>query len=324
MSPLILALLAFISVAALGGALAPSIFGSGAKVEKRISSLKGNMREREREKRGLRNKENRRKAIQEVLEEHAKKNKKKRLTLKERIFQSGMTISKGAFIRNSVIGAVILFFILLMLEAPIWFALIMSISLSYVGAMWFLNFKKKKYQAKYLDELPNAVEAIVRGIKSGMPLNDSIKIVANDVKEPVRSEFARVVEQQAIGKGMAEAVKVLYDRVPLPEVNFLVVVIAVQEQSGGNLAEALQNLARVLRDRKKMKAKVKAMASEAKASASIIGSLPFVVAILVSIASPGYLNPLFESPAGHLWLAIGGIMLLMGGYIMHKMIQFDY
>ncbi len=324
MSPLLLALLAFISVGALGAALIPSVFGSSKKITKRIGAYSGNFGDKAARQNLQRTKESRRKAIQEVLDEHAKKNKKKRATLKEKIFQAGLTISKGKFIRNMVIVGIVIFFALIFLETPIWFASIMSVASAYVGSMWFLKFMRKKYQAKYLDELPNAVEAIVRGIKAGMPLNDSIKIVSQDVKEPVRSEFARVVEQQAIGKGMAESISVLYDRVPLPEVNFLVVVIAVQEQSGGNLAEALQNLARVLRDRKKMKSKVKALAAEAKASAGIIGSLPFIVAILVSIASPGYLDPLFNTPMGNLWLGIGGVMMLVGGYIMNKMIQFDY
>ncbi|MCF6343373.1 MAG: type II secretion system F family protein [Devosiaceae bacterium] len=324
MSSLILALLAFISVGALGAVFVPSIFGNAKRVDKRINAYTGNMQDKAKNKGLLRTKENRRKAIQSVLDDHAQKNKKKKLSLKEKIFQSGMSISKAAYIRNAIIANVIFFIVLFLIETPIWFAATMSVAMAYVGAMWFLGFKKKKYQAKYLAELPNAVEAIVRGIKAGMPLNDSIKVVAKDVKEPVRSEFARVVEQQAIGKGMADSILVLYDRVPVSEVNFLVVVIAVQEQAGGNLAEALQNLSRVLRDRKKMKAKVKAMASEAKASAGIIGSLPFIVAILVSIASPGYLTPLFATPMGNVWLGIAAGMLSMGGFIMNKMIQFDY
>ena len=184
--------------------------------------------------------------------------------------------------------------------------------------------KRKKYQDMFLDELPNAVEAIVRGVKTGLPLNDSIRVVSKDAKEPVRSEFGRVLDQQAFGMSMTEAVTVLLDRVPLPEVNFLVVVITVQQQAGGNLSEALGNLAKVLRNRKKMKQKIKAMSSEAKASAGIIGSLPFVVGILVSVVSPAYLVPLFTTPLGHIWLGVGVVMLAMGIFVMNRMIQFDY
>jgi tight adherence protein B len=110
----------------------------------------------------------------------------------------------------------------------------------------------------------------------------------------------------------------------LPEVNFFVVVITVQQQAGGNLSEALGNLAKVLRNRKKMKQKIKAMSSEAKASAGIIGSLPFVVAILVSITTPTYLLPLVSSTLGHIWFGIGIFMLSMGMFVMSRMVKFEY
>ncbi len=123
---------------------------------------------------------------------------------------------------------------------------------------------------------------------------------------------------------MTDAVQVLLDRVPLPEVNFFVVVITVQQQAGGNLSEALGNLARVLRNRKKMKQKVKAMSSEAKASAGIIGSLPFLMAGLVSIVTPSYLLPLVSSPIGYFWLGVATLMMATGIFVMNRMIQFDF
>ena len=123
---------------------------------------------------------------------------------------------------------------------------------------------------------------------------------------------------------MPEAVAILFERMPLPEVNFFVVVITVQQQAGGNLSEALGNLSRVLRNRKKMKQKIKAMSSEAKASAGIIGSLPFLVAILVTLTTPGYLLPLIQTPIGKIWLGIAVVMMGTGIFIMNKMIQFDF
>jgi tight adherence protein B len=160
-------------------------------------------------------------------------------------------------------------------------------------------------------------------VKTGLPLNDTVRLVAKDAKEPVRSEFGRILDQQAFGFSMQEAIQVLLERVPLPEVNFFVVVITVQQQAGGNLSEALSNLARVLRNRKKMKAKVKAMSSEAKASAGIIGALPIVVAVLISVVSPSYLLPLFTTPVGNVCLAIGVLMLAAGVFVMHRMVQFE-
>jgi tight adherence protein B len=164
----------------------------------------------------------------------------------------------------------------------------------------------------------------VRGVKSGLPLNDSIRLVAKEAKEPVKSEFQRVLDQQSVGKSMAEAVPILFERVPVPEVYFFIVVITVQQQAGGNLSEALGNLARVLRSRKAMKLKIKAMSSEAKASAGIIGSLPFIVAILVSLTSPTYLLPLVTTTTGELWLGIAAVMLTLGVLVMRKMVAFDF
>ena len=155
------------------------------------------------------------------------------------------------------------------------FHLVFGAAAGYLLPRLYLGFRRGRHQAAYLNELPNAVEAIVRGVKSGLPLNDSMRLVAKEAKEPIKTEFQRVLDQQALGKSTSEAVQVLFERMPLPEVNFFVVVITVQQQAGGNLSEALGNLARVLRNRKKMKQKIKAMSSEAKASAGIIGSLPY-------------------------------------------------
>jgi len=188
----------------------------------------------------------------------------------------------------------------------------------------WLGHKRKRHQNAYLDELPNAVEAIVRGVKSGLPLNDSMRLVAKEAKEPIKSEFQRVLDQQALGKSTTEAVQMLFDRMPLPEVNFFVVVITVQQQAGGNLSEALGNLSRVLRNRKKMKQKIKAMSSEAKASAGIIGSLPFIVGILVTLTTPAYMVPLFSTTTGQIWLGIAAVLMGIGVFMMNRMIQFDF
>jgi tight adherence protein B len=272
-----------------------------------------------------RNRDQRRKSVQAALKSQTDElNAKKRYNLSQLMFQAGMTMKPAAFIRNSVIFGIVLCIILVVVQVPIYFAPIFAVAAAYLLPRMWINMKRRKYQDKFLDELPNAVEAIVRGVKTGLPLNDSIRVVAKDAKEPVKSEFGRVLDQQAFGMSMTEAVQVLLQRVPLPEVNFFVVVISVQQQAGGNLSEALGNLARVLRNRKKMKAKVKAMSSEAKASAGIIGSLPFVVATLVSIVSPKYLGPLLFTDLGHIWLGIAVVMLSAGVFVMNRMVKFDF
>ena len=325
MSPLILALLVIVGVGAAGFALAPAMFGS-RRADKRMRALQGDIQANRRENNAARDREMRRRNVQDALKTQtdalAKANK--RPSLQALIFQAGMKIRARDFIRNQMIIGAVAAVLLFVAQVPWYYALVIGGALGYVGPRWYLGRRRKKYQNKFLDELPNAVEAIVRGVKSGLPLNDSIRLVAKEAKEPVKSEFGRVLDQQAVGKSMSEAVTILFDRVPVPEVNFFIVVITVQQQAGGNLSEALGNLSRVLRNRKAMKLKIKAMSSEAKASAGIIGSLPFIVAILVSLTSPTYLLPLVQTTTGQLWLGIAAAMLTTGVLVMRKMVAFDF
>ncbi len=175
-----------------------------------------------------------------------------------------------------------------------------------------------------MDALPDAVDIIVRGIKAGLPLFDSIKIVAADTPEPLRSEFNAIIETQTIGMPLGDACQRLYERMPVPEANFFGIVIAIQTKSGGNLSEALGNLSKVLRDRKKMKAKIQAMSMEAKASAAIIGALPPIVMLLVYIMTPQYISLLWTHPTGRIMLAGCALWMSMGIFVMKKMINFDF
>jgi tight adherence protein B len=189
---------------------------------------------------------------------------------------------------------------------------------------WLLGFLKKRREKAFLKALPDAVDVIVRGIKAGLPLFESIKVVVNDSPEPLRSEFRAIIETQAVGMPLGEACARLYERMPLPEANFFGIVIAIQQKSGGNLSEALGNLSKVLRDRKKMADKIQAMSMEAKASAGIIGSLPPVVMILVFITTPDYIALLWTNSMGQLMLVACAVWMSMGVMVMKKMINFDF
>ncbi len=189
---------------------------------------------------------------------------------------------------------------------------------------WALGFLKKRREAKFLAALPDAVDVIVRGIKAGLPLFESIKVVAADSPEPLRSEFLAIIETQAIGMPLGEACSRLYERMPLPEANFFGIVISIQQKSGGNLSEALGNLSKVLRDRKKMKEKIQAMSMEAKASAGIIGSLPPIVMFLVYLTTPHYISLLWTHPTGQLMLVGCVVWMSIGIMVMKKMINFDF
>lgn len=323
MSPLVLALLVMVSLGAFGVALVPSMLGSG-RAKRRRDALRGDLQVNRQRAQAETVRDTRRRSVQDALKaQNRARDAKKRVTLKKALFQANMKITPRAYVRNAALVGIGIFVMCYLLQVPLLFAAVFGMAGGYLVPRFYVSRRRKRFQKQFLDELPNAVEAIVRGVKSGLPLNDSIRIVAQEVKEPARSEFVRVLDQQAIGKSMHEAVEVLFERVPLPEVNFFVVVIAVQQQSGGNLSEALSNLAKVLRNRKKMQAKIKAMSSEAKASAMIIGGLPFVVAGLVSLVSPAYLVPLYTTTIGYLWLGVAAVLMAIGGFIMNRMVQFE-
>jgi Flp pilus assembly protein TadB len=189
---------------------------------------------------------------------------------------------------------------------------------------WVLNFLKKRREKAFLRSLPDAVDVIVRGIKAGLPLFDSIKVVAADATEPLKSEFLAIIETQTIGMPLGDACARLYERMPVPEANFFGIVVAIQQKSGGNLSEALGNLSKVLRDRKKMAEKIQAMSMEAKASAGIIGSLPPIVMVLVYLSTPDYMSLLWTEPTGRLMLAGSALWMTAGIFVMKKMINFDF
>jgi tight adherence protein B len=149
-------------------------------------------------------------------------------------------------------------------------------------------------------------------------------VVAADAPEPLKSEFLAIIETQTIGMSLGDACARLYERMPVPEANFFGIVIAIQQKSGGNLSEALGNLSRVLRDRKKMAEKIQAMSMEAKASAAIIGSLPPVVMALVWITTPDYISLLWTTPLGQFMLVGCALWMTCGVLVMKKMINFDF
>jgi tight adherence protein B len=188
---------------------------------------------------------------------------------------------------------------------------------------WFLGRARRKRVGAFLNEFPNALDVLVRAVKSGLPLNDGIRMLAGEAQEPVKTEFQRVVDAQSVGKSTAQACLEMQDSMPCPEAAFFGIVIQIQSQAGGNLSEALGNLSKVLRDRKKMKAKVQALSMEAKASAYIIGALPFIVGFLVYLSSPTYIMPLFTTSSGHITLAVSGVWMSIGIFVMKQMINFD-
>lgn len=188
----------------------------------------------------------------------------------------------------------------------------------------YLGLRRGKKLAQFSDAFPEAIDIIVRGVKAGLPLIDCVKIISTEAREPVRSEFKKVLEDQTIGVPIDKAVELLSERVPISETRFFAIVIAIQLRAGGALSEALGNLASVIRDRKKMQMKIKALSSEAKASAGIIGSMPFIVGGLVYVVSPAYISLLFTESLGLTVMAAAGTWMIIGVVVMRNMINFDY
>ncbi len=207
-------------------------------------------------------------------------------------------------------------------------ALLGALGLAFAAGLglprWTLGYLKTRREKAFLKALPDAVDVIVRGIKAGLPLFESIKVVAADAPEPLRGEFLSIIETQAIGMPLGDACVRLYERMPVPEANFFGIVIAIQQKSGGNLSEALGNLSKVLRDRKRMAEKIQAMSMEAKASAGIIGSLPPIVMLLVYLSTPDYISLLWTHPTGQLMLVGCVLWMSLGIFVMKRMINFDF
>jgi tight adherence protein B len=267
----------------------------------------------------------RREQVEESLKElELRQSQAKRPPLSTRIHQAGLAWSKRQFILISAALGLAAFVAAFIANAGPLVALSLAFAAGLGAPRWLLAFLKKRRQARFLHAFPDAVDVIVRGIKAGLPLLECIRIVTNDAPEPVKSEFRAIVETQTIGMPLGEACAKLHERMAVPEANFFGIVIAIQQKSGGNLSEALGNLSRVLRDRKKMKAKIQAMSMEAKASAAIIGALPVIVMLLVYITSPDYISLLWTHPMGRVMLVCSAFWMSMGVLVMKKMINFDF
>jgi len=267
----------------------------------------------------------RRAQIEETLKELEARHKASSFPpIQTQIAQAGLDITKQTFFMAAGAAGLAVFLLVLMLGFGLLIALALGFAAGVGAPLWTLKYLKKRREAKFLAHFPDAVDTIVRGVKAGLPLLDSLKVITSDSPEPIRSEFKIIVQTQTIGIPIGEACGKLYERIPLPEANFFGIVVGIQQKAGGNLSEALGNLSKVLRDRKRMKAKIQAMSMEAKASAAIIAALPVAVMILVYLSSPAYISLLWTDPLGRLMLAFSAVWMLLGVFVMKKMINFDF
>jgi tight adherence protein B len=260
-------------------------------------------------------------ALSKVEDKNKQLKKKKRVTLEQRLEQAGISISTRQFYIASLISALALVAVGFISGQKLWISGLLFV----VGGLglpnWFVNMAKGRRQKKFVDEFSNAIDVIVRGVKSGLPVNECLKIIAREAPKPVCEEFHQLTEGIRVGLSLEQSLARMYERMPLQEVNFFGIVLVIQQKTGGNLAEALGNLANVLRSRKLMEGKIKALSSEAKASSMIIGALPFLVMGAVKMASPEYLDPLFNTKPGNLILIGAGVWMGTGIMVMKQMIK---
>ena len=331
MTPMLLLAIVGLATLSAGGLAYALLYGrieNDRTAERRIGFAQGHGRAEARE-RAAADPSKRRKSIQETLKEvedreksRAKRNKAPPIAT--RMQQAGLSWTRRKFMLISLLCGFVLFVIGWIVGLPLYAAAAIAVAGLLGVPRWIVNFLRKRRMNKFVNELANAMDVIVRGVKAGLPLNDCVKIIAAEAAEPVRSEFRQITETQAMGVTLADAIGKLPERVPIPEANFFAIVIAIQQRAGGNLSEALGNLSRVLRERKKMKGKIQAMSMEAKASAAIIGALPVVVMVLVYLSSPGYIMLLFTEPLGHVILGCSAFWMALGIYVMRKMINFNF
>lgn len=324
---LLVGVLGFAVVAGLGLAFAGG-GGSSSKAVKRAQAVAGPTRGVDRAKLARKaaadSPEARRKQILAQLKEAERKDRKARVTVAAKLRQADLALSVRDFYIASAIVGLIVAAAAMLLGRPIWMAAGFGFAAAFGLPRWVLGFIAGGRQKKFGLHFAEAMDVIVRGIRSGLPVQDCLKIIAREAPPPVGPEFQRLVENLAMGLTMDQAMEKMIERMPTPEVRFFAIVLAIQSKAGGNLGEALGNLSTVLRARKLMKEKIKALSGEAVASAGIIGSLPPLILVAVTFTTPDYITILFTDPRGHMALMVGGVMMAAGIFVMRKMISFKF
>lgn len=269
----------------------------------------------------------RRKQIEETLgkiEERQKTKKKKAKSLPSRLIQANWSMSPQTFMIICAVLAVVAgggsFVMGVDPKLCAGLALVAGFGLPRFILMSAINRRQAKFTAHFAD----AMDIIVRGVRTGLPLGDCLKIIAHESPEPLGGEFRKVVEGESVGMPIEICLEQMFERMPISEVNFFATVLNIQKTTGGNLGESLSNLSKVLRGRKMLREKIKALSAEAKASAIIIGSLPIVVMALVTLAAPDYMDDLYNTSTGQRNMVIGAGMMVMGIVMMRKMINFKF
>ena len=248
----------------------------------------------------------------------------KREVFRKRLQETGKDIRIGRYMTISAgVGLATMLVFALLMGAPWGLAVAGGLAAAFALPHIYVSRLIKKRRTAFLTQFPDAIDLIVRGLKSGLPINETIMIVGAEIGEPVGSEFRHISDQVRLGKTLDEALWRAAGRLDVPDFKFFVISLAIQRETGGNLAETLANLSNILRQRQQMKLKIRALSSEGRASAMIIGALPFVMFGIIYMMNPGYMSTFFIDPRAKIALIGALIWMSLGGLIIKKMINFE-
>jgi tight adherence protein B len=327
--PLLTALTAAVALSAIVFTFTYPYFSGETQKEKRFASVTESRAKKVATRSAAEVAASRKKQVSETLKEIETRQKaKEKATIRVQLMRAGLEQDPKNFWIASAVSCVLCTAMAALFLPASFVSPMVIIAAAILGGLGLPRYVLAKLvqrrQKKFVAELANAIDVVVRGVKSGLPLHECLHVIARESPEPIASEFHEIVEQQRVGVPLAEALDRLVLRMPLPEVKFLAIVIAIQQQAGGNLSEALSNLSGVLRDRFKMAMKVKALSAEAKTSAIVLGSLPPGVMFMVYGSSPEYIMPLFVTKTGNLFLLASAVWMGIGVFVMKKMINFKF
>lgn len=243
--------------------------------------------------------------------------------LREQLAQANIRVPVLAYLAFSLSLAGLVMLGLLAFELPPLWAALGAVILGIGCPKLVVTVLAKRRLGRFTGQFADAIDVVVRGIRSGLPLGECVAIIGREMPDPIGAEFRHVYESQRLGLTLHEALARAVERMPTAELRYFATVTAIQQQTGGNLADTLAKLSEILRARKRMRDKVQALASEARASAWIIGSLPVCVMGVLTLTAPKFVGILFHTPTGHVLLFIGGMTMAVGAAVMAKMIHFD-
>lgn len=324
--PILAAILAFITIGGVGWVLVGGDDSSSQAVKraKTMGGVRAEAAASAKRAAAANTPEARRKQILLQLQEVDRRERKARMTMWAKLKQAGLSLSVRTFVIISVAAGLVGALLAFVLGANIIIVLGVGVAAGLGLPRWIIGMKAKARMKKFSLAFADAIDILVRGIKTGLPVHDCFKIIARESPEPLAGEFRILVEGMGVGLTLAQALDKMYERMPTPELKFFAIVIAIQQKSGGNLAEALGNLTTVLRARRMMVEKIKALSSEAIASAGIIASLPPMVMILVMLTNPSYMMLMFTDIRGQVMLMGAGLWMAIGVFVMKRMISFKF